>query len=303
VPDDSCFSIGLGMVGPTILAYGSEAARDDYLSAIFRADVIACQLFSEPEAGSDLANVASRAVRDGDGWVLDGHKVWTSNAHLSDVGEIICRTNPDVPKHRGLTAFLVDMRSPGVTVRPLRQLTGGSAFSEVFLEGVRVPDERRLGDVDDGWRVALATLTNERAAIGVGLAGGNAYVELERVAETIRRAGRAGDSVVRDRFGDLCVRLRVADHLGRQAMSAVRAGQQPGPELSLAKLATSSNLVATAELMADVLGPQVAADTGSWGTYAWSEFLLAVPGVRIGGGTDEIQRNIIAERVLGLPKG
>ena len=166
VPNQSAFTIGLGMVAPTILAHGSETAKEAYLAKMYRADIVACQLFSEPGAGSDLASLQTKAERDGDEWVITGQKVWTTGAHYSDIGEIIARTDADLPKHKGLTGFIVDMKAPGVEVRPLRQMTGGASFNEVFFNEVRVPDDDRLGDLNNGWNVALTTLMNERAAIG-----------------------------------------------------------------------------------------------------------------------------------------
>src|SRR5919106_2177740 len=171
IPSQEPFIIGLGMVAPTILAHAIPDVKERYLRALYRGDIVGCQLFSEPVAGSDLAGIQTRAVRDGDEWVLTGQKVWTSGAQYSDIGEIITRTSPDKPKHKGLTMFLVDMKAPGVDVRPLRQMTGGASFNEVFFDDVRVPDSHRLGDVDEGWTVALTTLMNERAAIGGGGAG------------------------------------------------------------------------------------------------------------------------------------
>ncbi|MFM9086434.1 MAG: acyl-CoA dehydrogenase family protein, partial [Acidimicrobiia bacterium] len=166
VANQGIFQIGLGMVAPTILAHATPAARERYLRPLWRAEIVACQLFSEPGAGSDLASLQTKAERDGDEWVITGQKVWTSGAHYSDIGEIVCRTDPGMPKHKGITAFIVDMMAPGVEVRPLRQMTGGASFNEVFFNEVRIPDELRLGDVNGGWSVALTTLMNERAAIG-----------------------------------------------------------------------------------------------------------------------------------------
>jgi alkylation response protein AidB-like acyl-CoA dehydrogenase len=258
-------------------------------------------LFSEPIAGSDLAGIQTRAVRDGDEWVLTGQKVWTSGAHYSDIGEIITRTSPDKPKHKGLTMFLIDMHGPGVEVRPLRQMTGGASFNEVFLNEVRVHDSHRLGDVDEGWTVALTTLMNERASIGGGGVGSGS-TGASRLIETARRLGVASDPIVRQRVADLYVQSTVARYNNLRAMAKIRAGQLPGPEMSIAKLSLTMNMRRTAELIAEILGPRLVADTGEWGTYAWSEYVLGVPGIRIAGGTDEVMRNIIGERVLGLPK-
>jgi acyl-CoA dehydrogenase len=300
IPAQNVFSIGLGMVAPTILAHGTEEVKQRYLAAVHRGDLVACQLFSEPGAGSDLAGVGTQAVRDGDEWVVNGQKVWTSFAHLSDVGEVLCRTNPDAPRHKGLTAFVVDMHAPGVEVRPLRQMTGGASFNEVFFTDVRIPDSHRLGDVDEGWTVALTTLMNERAAIGGG--GGAGLTGTVRLTELVRHLGRADDPLVRQQLAEVYVNGRVASFTTMRAMAKVAAGKLPGPEMSLSKLTMTQNLQRVCDLVGAVLGPELIADSGRWGTYAWSELLLGVPGARVAGGTDEVMRNIVAERVLGLPK-
>jgi alkylation response protein AidB-like acyl-CoA dehydrogenase len=302
VPNQSFFGIGLGMVAPTILAHGSEAAKERYLRAMYRADIVACQLFSEPGAGSDLASLQTRAERDGDEWLITGQKVWTSGAQYSDIGEIIARTDPDLPKHRGLTGFIVDMRAPGVEIRPLRQMTGGASFNEVFFTEVRVPDDHRLGDVNNGWNVALTTLMNERAAIGAGGAGGGGAGLLTRAVEMTKAFGLNGDPIVRQRLAALIVKSRVNQYTNQRAMDKIRAGQTPGPELSIAKLTGTQLSMALAEYVSGVLGPKLIADTGEWGTYAWSQFVVGNPGMRIAGGSDEVMRNIVGERVLGLPK-
>ena len=300
-PSMSVYGIGLGMVAPTILAHAIEEAKRAYLLPMYRGDIVGCQLFSEPEAGSDLASLQTRAVLDGDEWVLNGQKVWTSGAQVSDIGEIICRTDPDLPKHRGLTGFVVDMHAPGVEVRPLRQMTGGASFNEVFFTDVRVPDSHRLGEVNGGWTVALTTLMNERAAIGGG--GGGVGLPTHRyLIELARSQGRAGDPLVRQRLAEVIINDRVSRYTTLRSMAKVAAGQLPGPELSLAKLALTANMVRTYEYVSSVLGPELVTDSGRWGTYAWAEFLLGVPGMRVAGGTDEVMRNIIGERVLGLPK-
>jgi alkylation response protein AidB-like acyl-CoA dehydrogenase len=268
---------------------------------MYRGDIVGCQLFSEPSSGSDLASLQTRAVRDGDEWIINGQKVWTSGAQVSDIGEIICRTDPGLEKHRGLTGFVVDMHAPGVEVRPLRQMTGGSTFNEVFFTDVRVPDSHRLGDVNGGWTVALTTLMNERAAIGGG-GGGVGVPPTTRLIEMAREVGRAGDPLVRQQIATIYVNEHVARYNNLRAMAKIAVGQLPGPEMSLAKLSLTANMVRTYEVVSTLLGPALVADTGAWGTYAWSEFLLGVPGMRIAGGTDEILRNIIGERVLGLPK-
>jgi len=300
-PPMTAYGIGLGMVAPTILAHATDLVKDLYLRKMWRGDIVGCQLFSEPGAGSDLASLQTRAVRDGDEWVVNGQKVWTSGAHLSDIGEIICRTDPDAPKHKGLTGFVVDMHAPGVEVRPLRQITGGASFNEVFFTDVRIPDTHRLGDVNGGWTVALTTLMNERAAIGGGMAGGGGG-GTQRLIELVRHQGRSGDALVRQQLADIVINGRVASYTNLRAMAKIAAGQLPGPEMSIAKLSLTMNMRRMADLLSSVLGPKLVADSGEWGTYAWNQFILGVPGMRIAGGTDEILHNIIGERVLGLPK-
>jgi acyl-CoA dehydrogenase len=305
VPDQSFFGIGFGMIAPTLLAHGTDEVRQRYLPAMYRGDIVACQLFSEPGAGSDLAGLQSRAERDGDEWRITGQKVWTSGAQYSDIGEVICRTDADQPKHRGLTGFVVDMKAPGVEVRPLRQMTGGASFNEVFFTDVRVPDSHRLGDVNQGWTVALTTLMNERASIGGGGGGsglGSGQNSIVGLTEMLRRFGLSDHPVYRQRLMSLYSDMYVARLNNQRALDKIKAGQLPGPELSIAKLSLTANLTNMAELVAEVLGPRITADTGEWGTFSWAGYLLGTPGMRIAGGTDEVMRNIIGERVLGLPK-
>ncbi|HEY6318210.1 MAG TPA: acyl-CoA dehydrogenase family protein [Acidimicrobiia bacterium] len=301
IPSQSLFAIGLGMVAPTILTHAIPEVRARYLQPLHRGDIVGCQLFSEPIAGSDLAGIQTAAFRDGDEWILNGQKVWTSGAQLSDIGEIITRTSPDKPKHKGLTMFLVDMHAPGVEVRPLRQMTGGASFNEVFFTDVRVPDTHRLGDVDEGWTVALTTLMNERAAIGGGGVGSGS-IGLTRLREIADHFGLAEDRLTRQRLADIYVHQSVARYTNLRAMTKIRAGQLPGPEMSIAKLALTQNMQRVAQTLGELLGPRLVADSGEWGTYAWAEFILGVPGARVAGGTDEVMRNIVGERVLGLPK-
>jgi acyl-CoA dehydrogenase len=300
VPSQSAFGIGLGMVAPTILAHATQGVREAYLRKLWRGDIVACQLFSEPVAGSDLAGLQTRAVLDGDEWVINGQKVWTSGAQYSDIGEIICRTDPDAPKHKGLTGFVVDMHAPGIEVRPLRQMTGGASFNEVFFTDVRVPDDHRLGDVNHGWTVALTTLMNERASIGGG--GGGGQVSTARLTELIRHMGRDKDPIVRQRLADVYINAKVSSYTSQRALDRLKAGEAPGPEMSIAKLALTLNMRRISDLISLVLGPKLIADNGEWGTFAWSELVVGMPGMRIAGGTDEIMRNIVGERVLGLPK-
>jgi alkylation response protein AidB-like acyl-CoA dehydrogenase len=269
---------------------------------MYRGDVIACQLFSEPAAGSDLAGIQTRAMRDGDEWVLNGQKVWTSGAQYSDIGEIITRTSTDPDsRHRGLTMFVVDMHAPGVEVRPLRQMTGGASFNEVFFTDVRVPAEFLLGEADQGWTVALTTLMNERMAIGGGSIAPGQGVS-QRLTQLARHLDRAGDPGVRQALADIYINSSVARFTTMRAMAKLRAGQLPGPEASTLKLALTNNLQRISAAVSTILGPRLIADTGEWGTYAWADMLLGVPGLRVAGGTDEVMRNIVGERVLGLPK-
>jgi alkylation response protein AidB-like acyl-CoA dehydrogenase len=302
VPNQSFFTIGLGMVAPTILDHGSDEAKQQYLRAMYRADIVGCQLFSEPGAGSDLASLQTKAVRDGDEWVITGQKVWTTGAQFSDIGEIIARTDPDQPKHRGLTGFIVDMRAPGVEIRPLRQMTGGASFNEVFFTEVRVPDHHRLGEVNNGWNVALTTLMNERAAIGAGGGGGGGGGLLTRLIEMVKAFGLNDDPLVRQQLADLIISSKVQGYNNQRAMDKIRSGQLPGPEMSMAKLAGTLNMMKMGDFVSTVLGPRLIADSGEWGTYAWSQLILGTPGGRIAGGSDEVMRNIVGERVLGLPK-
>jgi len=299
IPNQSCFTIGLGMVAPTIVAHGSDIARDLYVRKMYRGDIVGCQLFSEPGAGSDLANLSTKAERDGEEWISTGQKVWTSGAHYSDIGEIIARTDFDMPKHKGLTGFIVDMHAPGVEIRPLRQMTGGASFNEVFFTEVRVRDDHRLGDINNGWNVALTTLMNERAAIGAGGGGGGMFT---RVIEMVKFYGLNNDPVVREELTKIIIHNRVANFNNQRAMDKIKSGQMPGPEMSIAKLAGTANMMRLGDFVSMVLGPKLIADSGEWGTYAWNQLILGTPGGRIAGGSDEVMRNIVAERVVGMPK-
>jgi alkylation response protein AidB-like acyl-CoA dehydrogenase len=262
---------------------------------MLRGDEIWCQLFSEPGAGSDLAGLRTRAVRDGDEWVVDGQKVWTSGAHHSDVGILLARTDPDAPKHRGITVFLLDMRSAGVEVRPLRQINRMAHFNEVFLTGVRVPHDRVLGEVHDGWRVAQTMLANERSLIG-----GGGRVGWRDIADAARRLGAAADPVARQELARCYTRLQIVKWLGWRARS--RRGGGLGPESSVLKLAASKRIEADANLMLAIQGAAaVLADADAVDRGYWQQQFLMQWSSRIGGGTEQIQRNVIGERVLGLP--
>jgi alkylation response protein AidB-like acyl-CoA dehydrogenase len=300
VPDRSITRTGTHIVGPALLAHGSDEVRTEVLPAVHRGDVIVCQLFSEPDAGSDLANISTRAVRSGDGWLLTGQKIWSSGAHYADVGLCVARTSADGRRHEGLTTFLVDMSAPGLQTRRIRQMTGGAEFDEVFLDEVFVPDSRRVGAVGAGWAVTLEVLMAERAAIGDEMVPDHRLVE--RAIDLARHRGGAGDAVARQALVDAHARLALARLLVQRVLEGSPAGGTPGPELAMAKLALTRAMLVLGDAVGRLLGPALVADTGEWGTYAWSGFVLGVPGLRIGGGTDEILRNTLAERVLGLPR-
>lgn len=292
------FAVGIGMVGPTIIAHGTEEQKGRFLDSMLRGDQVWCQLFSEPGAGSDLAALATRAVRDGDEWVVRGQKVWTSHAHLADWGILLARTDADAPKHRGITCFLLDMTTAGIDVRPLRQATGSAEFNEVFLDDVRIPDDHRLGAEGDGWRVALTTLTSERVSIG----GNAAMFPFETVTELARRFGADRDPTRRQELVDFFIRMQILKYLGYRVATAVSHGATPGPESSVMKLAMSRHWAETGDLLLALQGAtgmldlDDATDNGVWQghfLYQWAS--------RLGGGTDQVQRNIVGERVLGLP--
>jgi alkylation response protein AidB-like acyl-CoA dehydrogenase len=293
------FPVTIGLVAPTIASHGSEELKRRFIRPLLRTDLLACQLFSEPGAGSDLASLSCRAERDGDGWVLNGQKVWSSGAGLAQFGEAICRTDAALPRHQGLTAFLVPLDGGGVEVRPIRQMTGGASFNEVFLTDVRIPDDLRLGAVGEGWRVALTTLGFERSG---GSQHGSPGGSFRRLLALARHLDLTGDAVVRQELAAAYTGSRLLGFVNDRVRHSARAGHPPGPEGSIRKLLWTENLTRTGEVAARLLGPAFAADTGAWGTYAWTEHLLGAPGYRIAGGSDEIQRNIIAERVLGLPR-
>ena len=300
-PSHEAIGITMNLIAPTILTVGTEDQKDRYLRPMRRLDEMWCQLFSEPGAGSDLAGLSTKAVRDGDEWILDGQKVWTSGAQYADHGYCLARTDPTAPKHKGLTAFVFPMDTPGVEVRPLRQMTGGSSFNEVFLTGVRVPDTQRLGEVGAGWSVAITTLGFERAASSGGGGGGPSMSD--RLTLVARHLGVDKDARVRQQLVDLHARERMLSWTNRRSAATAKAnGGVPGPEGSLGKLLWTESLRAASNTASTILGPRLTADGSEWGTFAFSAFVTGAPGYRIAGGSDEIQRNIISERVLGLPK-
>jgi alkylation response protein AidB-like acyl-CoA dehydrogenase len=297
-PSTELISVTTGLVGPAVALFGTQEQRDTYARPFFRTDLLACQLFSEPGAGSDLAALGCRALPESDSWVLDGQKVWTSGARHADYGLLLARTDPDVPKHKGITAFLLPMDTPGVEIRPIRQMSGGTSFNEVFLSDVHVPDDLRIGAVGQGWQVATATLSFERTTSGTSRRKGGTFDDVLALARSL---GKAGDPVARQGLADLYVRTVLRAATAQRVARAAAAGVSPGPGASIGKLLGSDLLVRTGETAADLLGARVAADSGEPGTFAWTEHLLGAPGYRLAGGTDEIQRNVIAERVLGLP--
>ncbi|MGV0739743.1 acyl-CoA dehydrogenase family protein [Mycobacterium syngnathidarum] len=291
--------VSIGLIAPTIRRLGTSRQRDRFLAPLLRMSELACQLFSEPSAGSDLASVRTKAVADGDGWSITGQKVWTSGARFAQWGLAIARTDPTEQRHRGLTAFLVPLDAVGIDIRPIRQITGGTSFNEVFLDGVHVSDDLRLGEVGGGWEVALTVLAFERdRSMGESRAGG----DFDQVLAAARHFGRTADPIVRDALADLFVHTRIEEHMNRRAASAARVGGRPGAEGSVSKLLWTRNMSRVSAVISSVLGPRLVADTGEWGTFAWTAHVLGAPGFRIAGGTDEIQRNIIGERVLGLPR-
>ena len=297
------FEIGLGMCIPTMMAYAAPEHLERYVGPALRGEEIWCQLFSEPSAGSDVAGLRTRAERDGDDWVINGQKIWTSGAHFSDYGILITRTDPNVPKHLGLTMFFLDMKSPGVEVRPIKQVSGASNFNEVFFTDVRIPDAQRLGKVGDGWKVSLTTLMNERLAVGD--APGPDIEDIFALVRDLELDGAPAirNAAVRDKLADWFVQAQGLKYTKFRTITALSRGQTPGPEASITKVVSATKLQDIASFGMDLLGmaggvmdPEIA-PMNAW----FQEALLYAPGMRIAGGTDEILRNIIAERVLGLP--
>jgi alkylation response protein AidB-like acyl-CoA dehydrogenase len=288
------FAVGIGMAGPTIINHGSDAQRRRHLPAMLRGDEVWCQLFSEPGAGSDLAGLSTRAERDGDEWVVNGQKVWSSGAHHSDMGILLARTDPDQPKHRGITFFILDMRSPGVEVRPLRQMTGGATFNEVFFTDVRVPAANVVGEVNGGWRATMTTLANER-----GTGGGTST--FSQVLQLARESGATGDAIIRQRLAHCFVSHEITRYLGFRIQTSLSKGVS-SPETSVAKLLFALVSKETAELTMSLEGARgmLIGDAAPADGY-WQQQFLSAPSYRIAAGSDEVQRNIIGERVLGLP--
>ena len=297
------FQIGEGMCGPTVMAFGSEADKQRYLPKLASGEEIWCQLFSEPAGGSDVAGLRTRAEKKGNEWIINGQKIWTSGAHYSDYGILITRTDPNVPKHKGLTMFYISMKSPGVAVKPIKQANGLQEFNEVFFTDLRVPDSQRLGAVGDGWNVSLTTLMNERMSIGARLATG--FSEIFEFCNNLMLEGgpAIADRATRSKLANWAVKNSGLKYTSYRAVSALSKGERPGPENSIGKLVAGSMMQDIATYAMDLEGaagvlndPQIAEAAGQF-----QQMLLSSPSMRIAGGTDEILRNIIAERVLGLP--
>ena len=299
--------IGLGMAGPTIIAHGTEEQKETYLSKILSAEEVWCQGFSEPGAGSDLASLRTRAVRDDDHFVVNGQKVWSSYAHLADRCILLVRTNSDAPKHEGITYLLADMHSDGVEVRPLRQITGEAEFNEIFFNDVHIPVTNVVGEIDGGWRVAMTTLLHERGTLGFALTARLevAVRKLIGFASEVRTNGSraADDPLLRDRITQAWIELQALRFTNYRALTQLVKTGVPGPEGSIAKLHWSEANQRLTKLALEIMGPlsQLMGDEGLWNGY-WQYGQLRSRGNTIEAGTSEVLRNIIAERVLGLPR-
>jgi alkylation response protein AidB-like acyl-CoA dehydrogenase len=298
---NGAFFIGLSMPGNTLLEVGSEQQKKRYLPKMLRGEEIWCQLFSEPGAGSDVASLQTSAVRDGDQWVLNGQKVWTSGAQFSDFGAILARTDPARPKHNGISMFIVDMHAPGVTVRPLKVATGHSPFNEVFFDNVRLPADALIGDENEGWAAAVVMLRHERIAIGTMGSSRTSPLAYDSLRDLAAGLGRTSDQGVRRELAELYARGKAVQLFALLLRQEAQAGRMPGARGSVAKLAGSELGRFAGNVAADVLGDQIAG-FDSDELQAVTTSIIAVPGSAIAGGTSEIQRNIIGERVLGLAK-
>ena len=302
------FGIGLGMAGPTIMYHGTEEQKKRHLPTMARGDIIWCQLFSEPSAGSDLAALRTRSERQGDEWVINGQKVWTSGAHYSKWGILVTRSDFNAPKHKGLTYFVVDMESPGIEIRPIKQMTGGANFNEVFFTNVRIPDANRLDREGNGWAVAITTLMNERMSIGtgMGLTPDAAYTALTALAKNCYVNGKPAieNGLVRSKIGEFYSRLKALELTGYRVLSKLSSGAAPGTESAVLKLSGGILLQELSAFAMELQGP-FGADHGAgaqFGGGLFQDIYLGIPAMRIAGGSDEVQRNVIAERELGLPQ-
>ena len=288
--------IGIGMLGPCLIAHGTDEQKARHLGPMLHGDEVWCQMFSEPAAGSDLAGIQARAVAGEDGsFRVNGQKVWTTNAQFASFGLMLARTDPDVPKHKGLTMFIVPMDAPGVTIRGLRQISGEAEFNEVFLDDVELGPDSVVGGVGNGWGTALTVLMFERLTIGLG-SEGMGYRPDRFAAVVAADAAAAADTDVRQRLGELSTELLAIRFQSYRTLTALQKGQIPGPESGLAKVTTVNAAVAAGDLIADVLGPE-ALDEDS----EWAYMISFLPGLKSAGGTESILRNTVGERVLGLP--
>jgi 3-oxochol-4-en-24-oyl-CoA dehydrogenase len=297
--------IGIGWAGPTILHAGTEAQRERLLFPILSGEEIWCQLFSEPGAGSDLAGLSTRAERDGDAWVVTGQKVWTSLAHQASYGILLARTDPDAPKQQGISYFLCPMDLPGIEVRPITEMTGAALFNEVFLDEVRLPADALVGEVHRGWSLAKVTLANERVSLSSGGALWGNGPSASDLLDLVRQRGGIDDPVRRQRAAGLAADAEALRLIRLRTVSALVAGRSPGPEASIRKVLADEHGQEVMALARDLAGPAgMLADTGPLGgpdTHGWSYGFLFAPALTIGGGTGEVQRDILGERVLGLP--
>lgn len=289
----SIFMAALDMAAPTVMAWGTDEQKGRFLNPIRRGEMVFAQLFSEPNAGSDLAGLQTRAVRDGDEFIVNGQKVWNSYAHLADWGILLARTDSDVPKHQGLTYFFVEMDSEGLEPRPLRQITGGAEFNETFMDNVRVPVDNVIGGVNNGWAVAQTTLNSERAAVGAQ----SSRVDVPALVELARRQGQADDPGVRQSLAEAWIRSEVLRYLGMRVYTALSQGTEIGPEASITKILAGDHIRDTSQTAMELLGPEAMLNEDSWVWQMVGHFAH-----KIGGGTPEIQRNVIGERILGLPR-
>ena len=298
------FDIGLGMCIPTMMSWATKEQNERYVEPALYGKEIWCQLFSEPSAGSDVAGVRTKAEKDGDDWVINGQKVWTSGAHFCDFGIIVVRTDPNVPKHKGLSFFFLDMKSPGIEIKPIKQISGGSNFNEVFFTDVRVSDSQRLGEVGEGWKVALTTLMNERLAIGVPKSAD--YPSLTQLAKDVVLNNKPAikNDLVRSKIADWYVQSEGLKYTKMRSLTSLSKGETPGPESSIGKVVSAPKMQDLASFAMDLQGaagilndPDIALMHSIFQNQ-W----MSAAGYRIAGGTDEILRNIVAERVLGLPQ-
>ena len=296
------FEIGLGMCGPVMMEYASEEQKARYLPPMAEGKEIWCQLFSEPSAGSDVAGLRSKAVQDGDNWIINGQKVWTSGAHFSDYGILVVRHDPSLAKHKGMTFFFIDMKSPGIDIKPIKQITGGSSFNEVYFNDVVVPDSQRLGEIGDGWKVAITTLMNERLAVGD--ANGADVEEAFRWAKNQDDIGEPliNNRSVRSSIADWYCEANGLKNTKLRTMSALSKGETPGPEASITNIVSANKLQDIGNFGMDSLDMSGMLKTDNAEIQSFQNAWLGAPGLRIAGGTDEILKNIIAERVLGLPQ-